>query len=272
LQFRRRNHVNTRKNEGTRLRTSGKFCTVAGSLFLASVWGLLLAQSASAAEDRWSFGIGTGISTLDLDGDVGFATGSGGFIGDFDIDNGDSADMLKSAFGGGGFANKGRWTIHGLFSTLTLEDDNQDYDVEWDQTFGELAVEYMLGNVGNHAFGVIAGVNYTKHEWKFTDQATRERIKPDEDWTDAMIGVTHRVPFGGTWAWANRIDYAGGDSEGVFNVTTGVNWNPYTHWVFNLGLGYRDVEYGEKGDVNDNDFYYYDTKETTINLGFLYIW
>jgi hypothetical protein len=247
-----------------------RLCGIVGSALLLSA--AALAPAVNAAEDRWSFGIGTGLSSLSLDGDVGFATPSGGVIGDFDLDNGDTADMFESAFGAGGFANKGRWTIHAKFATLTLEDDNRDFDAKWDRTFGEFAVEYMLGKAGNHAFGVIAGVNYTKHEWDFKNKETREKLSPDDDWTDAMIGVTHRLPLGKEWSWSNRIDYAGGDSEGTFNATTSLNWKPFTHWIFNVGLGYRDVEFGDEGDIDDNDFYYYDTDETTISLGFLYVW
>lgn len=238
----------------------------------AAITGLFLSAAAQAAEDRWSFGIGTGLSSLDLDGKVGFATSSGGLVGDFDLDNGDTADMFESAFGAGGFANKGPWTIHLRFATLTLEDDNQDLNAKWDRSFGEFAVEYAFYRAGNHTFGVLGGVNYYKHEWEFQDKQTREKFKPDEDWTDAVIGLTHNVPFSDDWSWSNRIDYAGGDSEGTFNATTTVNWKPFDHWVFNLGLGYRDVEYGEEDDINKNDFYYYDVEETTINLGFLYVW
>jgi hypothetical protein len=241
-------------------------------LLSAATAGLLLAQSATAAEDSWTFGIGTGLSSLALDGDVGFATESGGVIGDFDLDNGDTADMFESAFGFGGFANKGRWTIHYKFATLTLEDDNRDFDAEWDRTAAELALEYKFYKAGNHVFGVLGGVNYTEHEWEFQDKVTREKLEPDDDWTDAMLGLTHMVPISDTWSWSNRMDYGFGDSEGTFNATTSFNWKPLESWMFSFGLGYRDVEFGDDGDIGDNDFYYYDTDEFTINAGFLYVW
>ena len=139
-------------------KTSAKLATC-GLLLSAATASLLPAQSANAAEDRWSFGIGTGISSLALDGDVGFATESGGVVGDFDLDNGDTSDMVDSAFGFGGFANNGPWTIHFKFATLTLEDDNRDYGAEWDRNFGELALEYTFARAGNHAFGVLGGIN-----------------------------------------------------------------------------------------------------------------
>lgn len=64
----------------------------------------------------------------------------------------------------------------------------------------------------------------------------------------------------------------GGDSEGGFTVQSTVSWQPFEHWVFNGGLRYQDLEYGEEDDINNNDFYYYDVEETTISLGFLYVW
>ena len=63
-----------------------------------------------------------------------------------------------------------------------------------------------------------------------------------------------------------------GDSEGGYTVQTGVNWQPWTHWVFALSLSFQDLEYGDEDDIDDNDFYYYDTDETTIGLGFMYVW
>jgi len=254
------------------MNTASAKLAACGLVLSAAAANLLAAQSANAAENSWSFGIGTGISSLALDGDVGFATESGGVVGDFDLDNGDTGDMVDSAFGFFGFANNGPWTIHYKFSTLTLEDDNRDYDAEWDRNFGELALEYTFARAGNHAFGVLGGINYTEHEWEFQDKATREKLKPDDDWTDAVVGLTHRVPIAENWAWSSRLDYGFGDSEGAFNATTGVSWKPLDHWLFSLGLGYRDIEFGDEDDINDNDFYYYDTEETTINLGFLYVW
>jgi hypothetical protein len=231
-----------------------------------------LAMPSLAAKDHWSFGIGTGLSSLNLDGDVGFATEEGGIIEDLDLDNGDTADMFESAFGFGSFANKGPLTIHFSYATLTLEDDNRDWDVEWDKAEGELAVEYTFTQLGNHYIGAIGGVRYIDHEWEFKNKETKEKTKPEDDWTDAVIGLTHRVPITETWAWSNRADYGFGDSEGVVNLKTTLNWKPLDHWLFNFSLRYEDIEYGEKDDINDNDFYYYDVEEVTIGAGFVYVW
>ena len=106
-------------------------------------------------------------------GDVGFATGAGGVIEDMDLDNGDTADMFESAFGFASFANKGPWTIRLSYATLTLEDDNSNFDAEWDKAQGELSVEYTFANTGSHRFGVIGGVSYTDHEWEPKNHQTQ---------------------------------------------------------------------------------------------------
>ena len=245
---------------------------VTGAGVLLSTGGLMLAPATQAAENEWNFGIGTGISLLDLDGDVGFTTSDGGAIFPIDLDNGDTADMFESAFGFGGFANKGRWTIHFGYGTLTLEDSDADLDAEWDRVEANLAVEYAIHQVGNHTFGVLAGVRMYDHEWEFTNKITDEKQEPEDDWVDGVFGLTHRMNFAGNWAWTNRADFMYGDSEGGWTLQTGLNWQPYEHWVFTGGVRYQELEYGEQEDINDNDFYYYEVDETTIQLGFVYVW
>ncbi len=237
-----------------------------------AVAGFALVPAGQAAEDKWTFGIGTGLSLLDLDGDVGFTTADGGAIFELDLDNSDTADMFESAFGFGGFANKGRWTIHFGYATLTLEDSDADLDADWDRVEANLAVEYAFYQAGNHTFGVLGGVRMYDHEWEFQNKITDVKTEPEDDWTDGVIGLTHRVPFAGEWAWANRVEYMGGDSEGGYTVMTGVNWQPFESWIFNGSLRYQDLEFGEEDDINDNDFYYYDVDEFTIGLGFMYTW
>lgn len=72
--------------------------------------------------------------------------------------------MLESAFGFGGFANKGPWTIRFGYSTLTLEDDDSNYDVEWDKAEGGLTLEYAFYKGGKHTFGILGGLAYTDHD------------------------------------------------------------------------------------------------------------
>ena len=245
----------------------------AATVALASLVGLLSAPSALAAEDRWSFGIGTGLASLNLDGDIGFPgiqEGRGAVL-DLDLDNSDTADLFDSAFGFASFANKGPLTIHFSYATLTLSDNNPDFRLDWDRTEAELAVEYTFSRVGNHAFGGIAGVRYLEHEWELKERSTGNKFEPDDDWTDAILGVTHKMPINDQWSWSNRADYGVGDSEGTWNLKTTVNWKPLDNWVFNGSLRYAIIEYNEEDDIFDGD-YYYEADEFTIGVGFAYVW
>jgi hypothetical protein len=200
------------------------------------------------------------------------ATPSGGVVLDVDVDNSDTMDMLESAFGFGGFAAKGPWTINFSFGTVTLEDDDSAFDIEWDKSAAELSVDYNFATTGNHRWGVLAGVNYTDHEWEFQDKTTGQKLEPEDDWTDVIVGLTHRVPIADKWSWSNRVDYGFGDSEGAFNVKTTVNWQPWPNWVFNVNARYYSVEFGDEDDIDDSDFYYYDIDEPSFGLGFVYVW
>lgn len=224
------------------------------------------------AADDWKFGLGTGLSSLALDGDVGFVGESGGVVAEIDLDNGDTADMFESAFGFVGFARKGDWTIGFGYATLTLEDDESAFDAEWDRAKAHVEVEYNFATTGNHRWGVLGGVQYTDHEWELKNKTTGFKSEPEDDWTDAVVGLTHSVPITEGWTWSNRADYAFGDSEGSVGAKTSVNWRPLDNWVFSGSIAYYSIEYGDEGDINDSDFYYYEVDETAIGLGFMYTW
>ena len=228
------------------------------------------AMPAVYAADEWHFGVGTGISSFSLDGDIGFATTAGGVIADIDLDNSDTSDMLDSAFGFSSFATNGEWTFNLSYKTVSLEDDDSGLDAEWDRTEYELSAAYQFAETGNHRWGVLAGVRGTDHEWDFSAPGLRASV--DEDWTDVIIGLTHAVPINDKWSWSNRADYGFGDTEGSYSVRTAINWQPYTHWVFNGNISLSAVEYGEKSDVAKPDFYYYDVDEPAFGLGFAYVW
>jgi hypothetical protein len=244
------------------------------SLHLAAALLALVAfaPAANAQGDGWRFGLGTGFSSFSLDGDIGFGTDEGGVIVDVDLDNGDTADLFESAFGFAGFAAKGRWTLNFSYGTVTLEDSDAGFDAEWDKAMGELSAVYHFAETGSHRWGALFGARMTDHEWKFKNKSTGLKADPEDDWLDAIVGLTHSVPISDNWTWANRAEYAFGDSEGSYYLTTALNWRPLEHWVFNVNARYIDVEYGDEDDINDNDFYYYDVEEPSIGLGFMYIW
>jgi hypothetical protein len=227
------------------------------------------------AQDEWKFGIGTGISSFGLDGDIGFPLdGGGAVIFDVDLDNGDTAELFESAFGLGGYASKGKWTILYKAGTATLEDDDNvaggALEAEWDRTSAELLGQYRFAEAGSNAFGVLFGARYTEHEWEFktpTDSASF-----DEDWTDGVVGLTHSLRIGDRWLWGNVVDAAFGDSEGTFALASTITWRPFEHWSFSFGVKQYAVEFGDEDDIGDADFYLYDVDEPSVNLGFMYHW
>ena len=231
---------------------------------------LCLGQSA-LAQDEWKFGIGTGFQSFSLDGDVGFPVLPAGTIIDVDLDNSDTSDLLDSAFGFGGFAAKGKWQILFGLGTLTLEDDDGLLTkAEWDRTQVEIAAVYRFAKTGNHAWGALFGVRYTEHEWEFTFGGTDFDI--DEDWTDALVGITHAFPFAGKWSWTNRLDAGFGGSEGSYQFTSAVNRQFGKHWVVNFNVRQVSTEFGKDEDILDTDFYLYDVDEPGAGIGFLYTW
>jgi hypothetical protein len=236
---------------------------VAGALVLAVAPG-------AVAQDEWKFGIGTGFTSFGIDGDIGFPTPAGGVIFDVDLDNSDTSDLVDSGIGLGGFAAKGKWKILYAIGTVALEDQNAGLTAEWDRTQVELAGEYNFGRTGNHAWGVLFGVRMIDHEWDFVTASTAVNV--EEDWTDALIGITHRVPINERWAWSNRLDGGFGDSEGSFLFRTAIHWKPAKRWAFNLNIAQQSIEFGDPAEIANADFYLYDVDEPAVGFGFLYLW
>ena len=237
---------------------------------LAVALTLLLGQSALAS-DEWKFGIGTGFSLLDLDGDIGYEGVGGTTIIDVDLDNSDTSDMFESGFGFASYAARGKWKILFSVGTLTLEERQGSDMFEWDRTQFELATVYTFAKTGNHSWGGLFGVRNVGHEWKASvgPDSGPDSIDIDESWTDGLLGVTHGVPFAEKWSWSSRLDGGFGDSEGTAMFTTGINRHVGSHWVFNLNATLTAIEF-ENGSPGDSDYYLYDVDETTVGIGFLY--
>jgi len=78
--------------ENTLIRATNKKTHTSAVLALsAALAGVSFASTSQAAPEEWSFGIGTGIRSLALDGDIGFAASTGGAVASSDLDNGVTA-------------------------------------------------------------------------------------------------------------------------------------------------------------------------------------
>jgi hypothetical protein len=250
--------------------------TIRNQLICGVLLSVSILTSSSAHADTsgdWKFGIGTGLASFSLDGDLGFATPLGGFVADVDLDNSDTADLLESGFGVQGFATNGTWTFLLLYGTNTLEDQTSEIRAEWDRTSGELSAIYNFAQTGDHRWGVLAGVRYTDHEWEISSrQGAFTDVEPEDDWTDYIVGLTHQVPFSDRWSWRSRFDAGFGDSEEAYLASTGVFWQPNDNWLFNANLKYTSVEFGDRDDITHPDFYFYDVEEPSIGLGLMFTW
>ena len=135
----------------------------------------------------------------------------------------------------------------------------------------ELAATYRFAVTGKNAWSALFGARYTKHEYRFdldigANAFTREI---DQDWTDALIGITHARPFSQKWVWSNRLDLGVGGSEGTVSFNSGLQWQAANHFAMVIFAKNTAVDF-ENGNPSDDDWYLYDVDEFGVGLTFLY--
>jgi hypothetical protein len=249
-----------------------------------------LASIASADNTGWHYGIGTGFSSFSVNGDVGVpvtvkgnvpvgAVPPAGIVADVDLNNKETSDLTDSAAGLAAFAANEDWTVMASFSTLSLKDQDNRFDAEWDKTQAEFIVAYNFARVSCNTFAVQLGARYVEHDWSadvgripVTGGTVRMSSDVDDNWTDVVVGLMHTRPLAKGWVWRNMANYGFGGSEGTVFAQTSVIWKPLEHWAFNLNARYLSTEYGDKGDLGDNDFYYYNADEPAVGLGVNFVW
>jgi hypothetical protein len=242
------------------------------ALALAS---LTLVASLSA---EWRFGFGTGISGLDVDGDIGLTT-KGGTPLDLPVELApdDVSDLMKSAAGLSGYAKNGDWTFIGAFGYLDLEGDGSrgvaSMDLEFEMLSMEALASYTFYKGDGITLGGHGGLRYTSHEINsdITIGALNSKRTIDESWVDAIVGLTADWQFAEEWAWRNRIDFGFGGSEGMFLAQTGIDWMFAQNWSTGVFVNIRQVDF-EEGNVGDLDYYSYDVDEVTFGISLAYHW
>jgi hypothetical protein len=197
-------------------------------------------------------------------------------IGDIDLDNSDTRDLIESGFGLAGVAINGPWSILASIGTVVLEDRDSLIDAEWERSKAELVVGYRFFSTGTHQFSVLGGVRNIAHDWDIKLRGPNPagvRVPDvDEDWTDLVIGAAHTMPISGRWLWSNRIDLGFGDTEEALFLASTIQWLPVRHWSFNASIRFTRLEIGSASDVDKTDFYYYDIDEPSVGIGFMYLW
>jgi len=268
------------------MKRSGKL-TWRMKFFFFVVAGLLSISLSGVAHADWSFGIGTGIFLLNVEGDMGLDTASGPVELDVDLDPSDIMDVAETMFGFGGYATDRKWMIQYSFGLLELEDKPRgtlpsgatvSSKLGFEMTGGEITVGYPIYHDPSVIVRLDGGVRYTEHELDSDvtivdpDGTTTRRSKDiDEDWTDALVGISVGIPFAEKWTWNNRFNAGFGGSEGTYFVQTGVTWRFLKHWSATLYGKYTAVEY-ENGSKGDSDWYLYDVDEFGAGLSVLFNW
>jgi hypothetical protein len=243
-------------------------------VFTTSVLPLLACMPSAQAE--WHYGIGTGISGLSADGDIGAQAALFGAVkGDVDLDAGDTADLMDTAFGFGGYATNGKLKILYSLGQLNLEGDAKSSagvkaELDFDKTTGEIIVSYPVIFGSEFTLGVLGGLRYTEHDIESKiDGSSITKIK--NDWTDVLVGVSTNLKFAGNWAWGTQIDAGFGGSEGTYEAKTSLTWMFAKQWSATAAVKYLAVDF-EEDSQGDPNWYLYDVDETTIGLSFLYHW
>jgi hypothetical protein len=196
---------------------------------------------------------------------------------------------METAFGFGGYATDGKWMIQYSFGMMELEDDPSvvlpsdaplypgatvSSELGFDSTGAELTVGYPIYECTSLIVRLHAGARYTEHELDadvFLDGTPVLSRDIDEDWTDALFGISAGVPFAEKWMWNNKFNVGFGGSEGTYFAQTGITWRFLEHWSTSLYGKYTAVEF-ENGSKGDSDWYLYDVDEFGLGLSVLFNW
>ena len=241
-----------------------------------------LAFSSTASAEDWTFGIGTGIASLDVDGVGGFNTE---LFGPVEFDASMKPDEIReyteSAFGFGGFAKKGDLTITYSLGQIELQEDvsaerggnTGKFDITFTTAGAEVLAQYTFSKSGTTGWAAIGGLRYTSQEYEGEMTINGTQIFDstiDDEWADAVIGLGHTYVISPTTSWSSQIDVSSGDSEGTRHLNTGINWIYNENWVFRGSVDVKDIEFQE-GEPGDTDFFLYDADETNVGASFLYV-
>ena len=232
-----------------------------------------------ADESEWKFGIGTGFFALNIDGEIGLnltTLGLGGQQFDVDLSADDTMDLMETAIGFGGYATNGSWLIDYGFNYLELVDTISNDIVERGEftvevTGFEILVGYPVFKTPNIVISLHGGARYVRHELTsdITASGTRAIETIDEDWIDALFGVSANIPLSDKWMWINKFNAGFGGSEGTYQGFTGLNWQFHKSWSAGVYGRFTAVEF-ENGHKGDKDWYFYDADEYGAGINIFY--
>jgi hypothetical protein len=239
-------------------------------------------HSMAQANDEWNFGLGTGFFGLNLDGTVGMdlTTIDTAVEIDIDMSSSDVGDIMETAYGLGGYATNGTWLIDYSVHYLKLEGDESfstgnvsRIDLQYENSGFEIMVGYPVLKNSNIVVSLHGGVRYTSHESEISviRLGTTYTKNIDEDWVDALIGLSANIPVAEKWMWNNRITAGFGGSEGTYSAFSGLSWQFHKNWSTSLYGKYTAVEF-ENSTKGDADWYLYDVDEYGAGINILFHW
>lgn len=264
--------------------------SLTGITVLMFVVSFLLVNTSPSYAKKWFFGVGTGMTAQNVQGDQGLTTANFGSIqGEVDLDPEEFKDLMQTAFGLGGYATDGTWLLQGTFARFELGGEPSGElpasvgggtftaDFAFDITLGRFSVGRTVYRSENKKFSFTpyAGVRYLKHElgadYSIVQGSTTTEVKRavDHSWADVLIGT------GIGYALTPKVSFsAGGDagfggSEGTFSFNTGLSFKPIKWFSIGPTFSYIAIKY-ENGAKGEPEWYLYDCNEFGAGVSFLF--
>lgn len=248
----------------------------------------------AAESPTWTFGLGTGLQRLNVSGDVGFSSARGPEIADIDLSPDDFKDLMKSAIGLQAFATKGKWQVALTYANLELEDKARiaieslpalpalNTRFRQEIAVGELTVAYQVAELAGNRIGVQGGVRTTRHDYDLLITgspgtlpgdpiATQVSRSLDDDWTDALVGLTHSLDLTENLRWSSSAVAGFGDSDSYWSARTAVAWQPgASPWLIGAYIDFRSIDF-ENGTPGEPGWYLYDADEWGPGITISYV-
>ena len=272
-----------KSNRRSKLKSGNKFSATASKLVWTVVFTCLLGVSSASAQKKWHFGIGTGLTRLNAEGDLGLNLGQFGPVEmEFDLAPEDFDDLRESAIGFGGYITNGTWMVQYSIAQLkyagspgrsTPSIQQVTGELSYDKTTGGISVGYTVYKRGKLSIQPYVGFRYLKQELgvdlTIVGQDTVAFSKGvDNNWTDVLIGTSLNVALSKKIGWSASFDAGFGGSNGTYRVATGISWRVWKFLSLHPNAYYMAVDY-ENGERIDEDWYLYDADEFGWGLSFL---
>lgn len=263
-----------------------QFRTVCSAIVAAIAVFLIVGASPCQAQQKWHFGVGTGMTFMNIQGDQGGnIMGYGPATWEIDLDPDEFSDVMESGFGLAGLATDGKWMINYQFASITLGGESSaalpaaigggtfNYDLDFDVFNSKLSVGYTAYRSSNFkfAFTPYVGTRYIKHDINLDYSVTQGGTTTsdfrgrDYSWADFLLGTSISYQVGPRVGISASGDAGFGGSEGTFFFSGAMTIKPGKHFAFGPNFSYTAIDY-ENGEAGDPDWYLYDANE--FGVGF----